>query len=46
MGRSGIFFLKFAAKLRKQDPVSYPVMALEGLWWVEDGTFDIRQPGN
>jgi hypothetical protein len=32
--------------LRKQDPVDFPVMALEGLWWVEDGTFDIRKPGN
>jgi hypothetical protein len=40
------YTLKFSAKLRKQDPVDYPVMALEGLWWVEDGTFDIRKPGN
>jgi hypothetical protein len=21
-------------------------MGLEGLWWVEDGTFDIQKPGN
>jgi hypothetical protein len=40
------YTLKFTIKLRKQDPVDYPVMALEGLWWVEDGTFDIRKPGN
>jgi hypothetical protein len=40
------YTLKFAAKLRKQDPIDYPVMALEGLWWVEDGTFDIQKPGN
>jgi hypothetical protein len=40
------YTLKFAAKLKKQDPFDYPVMALEGLWWVEDGTFDIRKPGN
>jgi hypothetical protein len=40
------YTLKFSAKQRKQDPVDYPVMALEGLWWVEDGTFDIRKPGN
>ena len=40
------YTLKFAAKLRKENPVDYPVMALEGLWWVEDGTFDIRKPGN
>ena len=40
------YTLKFTVKLRKQDPVDYPVMALEGLWWVEDGTFDIQKPGN
>lgn len=40
------YTLKFTAKLRKADPVDYPVMALEGLWWVEDGTFDIQKPGN
>lgn len=40
------YTLKFAAKLRKENPVDYPVMALEGLWWVEDGTFDIQKPGN
>lgn len=40
------YTLKFMVKLRKQNPVDYPVMALEGLWWVTDGIFDIRQPGN
>ena len=40
------YTLKFATKLRKQNPVDYPVMALEGLWWVEDGSFDIAKPGN
>lgn len=40
------YTLKFAAKLRKKNPVDYPVMALEGLWWVEDGTFDLQKPGN
>jgi hypothetical protein len=40
------YTIKFAAKLRKDNPVDYPVMALEGLWWVEDGTFDIQKPGN
>jgi hypothetical protein len=40
------YTLKFAAKLRKENPVDYPVMALEGLWWVEDGIFDIQKPGN
>jgi hypothetical protein len=37
---------KFSVKLRKQDPLDFPVMALEGLWWVEDGTFEIDKPGN
>ncbi len=40
------YTLKFASKLRKVDPVDYPVMALEALWWVEDGLFDIKKPGN
>jgi hypothetical protein len=40
------YTLKFMLKLRKKNPVDYPVMALEGLWWVTDGVFDIRQPGN
>jgi hypothetical protein len=40
------FSLKFASKFRKKNPVEYPVMALEGLWWVDDGVFDIREPGN
>jgi hypothetical protein len=40
------YTLKFMAKLRKDDPVDYPVMALEGLWWVEDGYFDIQVKDN
>ncbi len=40
------YTLKFMLKKRKQDPVDYPVMALEGLWWIEDGVFDLRRPGN
>ena len=40
------YTLKFMSKLRKRDPVDYTVMALEGLWWIEGGEFDIRQPGN
>jgi hypothetical protein len=40
------YTLKFNLKLRKQNPLDYPVMALEGLWWVEDGTFDLQKPGN
>ncbi len=40
------YTLKFASKLRKEDPIDYPVMALEGLWWVEDGRFDINVKDN
>jgi hypothetical protein len=43
---SAAYTLKFSLKLRKQDPLDYPVMALEGLWWVEDGMFDLQKPGN
>ena len=40
------YTLKFMLKKRKTHAVDYPVMALEGLWWVEDGTFDIRVKDN
>ena len=40
------YTLKFTSKLRKVDSIDFPVMALEALWWVEDGHFDISQPGN
>lgn len=41
------YTLKFSLKQRKENPVEYPVMALEGLWGVEDfdrETFDITNP--
>jgi hypothetical protein len=40
------YTLKFMLKKRKTDPIDYPVMALEGLWWVEDGFFDISVKDN
>jgi hypothetical protein len=40
------YTLKFMSKLHKTDPLDYTVMALEGLWWIKRGTFDIRKPGN
>lgn len=40
------YTLKFMSKLRKEDPVDYPVMALEGLWWVEDGQFSFTRKDN
>ena len=35
--------LKFA--LKKQQGLDYTVMPLEGLWWTEKGTFDVRRKG-
>jgi len=43
---SAAYTLKFMSKLRKEDPIDYPVMALEGLWWVEDDKFDITVKDN
>ena len=40
------YTLKFMAKQRPVDPIDYPVMALEGLWWVEDGRFNITVKDN
>ncbi len=40
------YTLKFMFKKRPVDPLDYPVMALEGLWWVEDGHFDINIKDN
>ena len=40
------YTLKFMLKKRKTDAIDYTVMALEGLWWVEDGFFDITVKDN
>ena len=40
------YTLKFMSKQRADNPIDYTVMTLEGLWWVEEGEFDITQPGN
>jgi hypothetical protein len=40
------YTLKFMSKLSKKDPVDYPVMALEGLWWVEGGEFSFDRKDN
>ena len=40
------YTLKFMLKKRKTSPIDYPVLALEGLWWVEDGMFDITVKDN
>jgi len=40
------YTLKVTFKKREVDPVDYPVMALEGLWDVRDGNFDINVKDN
>ena len=40
------YTLKFMLKKRKTNAVDYPVMALEGLWGVTDGKFDITVKDN
>ena len=40
------YTLKFMLKKRKTAAIDYPVMPLEGLWWVEDGMFDITIKDN
>lgn len=40
------YTLKFMLKKRVEEPVDYPVMALEGLWDVRDGKFDINVKDN
>jgi hypothetical protein len=40
------YTLKFTLKKRANDPVDYPVMALEGLWDTRDGKFDFKIKDN
>lgn len=40
------YTLKFMSKQREQDPIDYTVMALEGLWDVDVGEFDINRKDN
>jgi hypothetical protein len=40
------YTLKFMSKLSKTEPVDYPVMALEGLWWIEGGEFSFESKDN
>lgn len=40
------YTLKFMCKQAAENPVDYPVMPLEALWWIEEGEFDIRRPDN
>jgi hypothetical protein len=40
------YTLKFASKLRAENPIDYKVMAMEGLWWTPGGGFDMQHPEN
>lgn len=35
------YTLKFMSKGREDNPIDYKVMALEALWWVDEGEFDL-----
>lgn len=40
------YTLKFSSKQRAENPIDFTVMAMEGLWWVEDGDFEISRMEN
>lgn len=40
------YTLKFGLRKRAESPVEYPVMPLEGLWWITEGEFDLARPDN
>lgn len=40
------YTLKFTSKQRAENPIDYTMPAMEGLWWVEDGEFEITRMGN
>lgn len=40
------YTLKFTLKKREANPIDYPVMALQGLWDIRDGVFDITAQDN
>ncbi len=40
------YMLKFMSKKRPTNAIDYPVMALEAIWWVPDGQFDIHVKDN
>ena len=40
------YTLKFTLKKRVRNPIDFPIMALEGLWWVKGGAFDIARKDN
>lgn len=35
--------LKFMSKLQQDDPIDYTVMAMEAMWWVESGQFEMEK---
>ncbi len=40
------YTLKFMLKKRKTNALDFPVMALEGLWWIANGAFEITRKDN
>jgi hypothetical protein len=40
------YTLRFGLKKRTVDPVDFPVMPLQGQWWLSGGDFDLAHPDN
>ncbi len=40
------YTIKFMSKKAEKNPIDYSVPPLEGLWWVQDGNFDINVKDN
>lgn len=40
------YTLRFGLKKRAANPVDFPVMPLEGQWWLSGGEFDLASPDN
>ena len=40
------YTIKFGLRKRSDSPLEYPVMPLEGLWWITEGDFDLARPDN
>lgn len=41
-----IYTVKYSGKKRAVEPIDFPVMPLEGQWWLTGGTFDLDHPDN
>lgn len=40
------YTLKFSLKKRAESPIDFPVLPLQGQWWLSEGEFDLAHPDN